>query len=74
MAPARMFGWVVVLMTGQRLYIETEVTGVESQRTELEITLPAVQQQYPDELEAAPCLPGCKPRTALLKRRQLLAR
>jgi len=51
-AAARMFGWVVVLMTGQRLYLEMEVVDVEGGRpTDIEITpLPTAHQRYPDEL------------------------
>jgi hypothetical protein len=50
-----MFGWVVVLRGGQRLYLEMEVTGVERQSADLEITpLLAAQQEYPDELDAVP--------------------
>jgi len=51
-----MFGWVVVLATGQRLYLEMEVADAEGDAapTDLEITpLPAEHQRYPDELENA---------------------
>jgi hypothetical protein len=56
LAAARMFGWVVVLATGQRLYLEMEVADAEgdARPTDLEITpLPAEHQRYPDELENA---------------------
>ena len=55
MAAARMFGWVVVLATGKRLYLEMEVADAEDeQRTDLEITsLPDEHQRYPDDLENA---------------------
>ena len=57
LAAARMFGWVVVLVTGQRLYLEMEVANAEGDAlrpTDLEITpLRAEHQRYPDELENA---------------------
>jgi hypothetical protein len=55
LAAARMFGWVVVLATGQRLYLEMEVADVDDAGpTDLEITpLLAEHQRYPDELESA---------------------
>jgi len=55
MAAARMFGWVVVLATGQRLYLEMEVANAEgSERSaDLEITTLPAGQLYPDELEKA---------------------
>ena len=56
LSAARMFGWVVVLATGQRLYLEMEVADAEGDAppTDLEITpLPAEHQRYPDELESA---------------------
>jgi hypothetical protein len=53
-AAARMFGWVVMLGTGQRLYLEMEVTGAGHERqTDLEITPLPKLQRYPDELEDA---------------------
>jgi len=54
-ADSSMFGWVVVLISGRRLYLEMEVVDVEGQRPiDLEITpLLAAQQRYPDELEDA---------------------
>jgi hypothetical protein len=56
LAAARMFGWVVVLATGQRLYLEMEVANAEGDNprpTDLEITALLEHQQYPDELENA---------------------
>jgi hypothetical protein len=50
-----MFGWVVMLMTGQRFYLEIEMVGTENDKrpTDLEITLIPEHQRYPDELEEA---------------------
>ena len=51
-----MFGWVVVLATGQRLYLEMEVANAEGDNprpTDLEITALLEHQRYPDELENA---------------------
>lgn len=50
-----MFGWVVVLMTGQRLYLEMEVAHAkdDARSIDLEITPLPADQRYPDELENA---------------------
>ena len=55
LSAARMFGWVVVLATGQRLYIEVEVGGADDGGlpTNLEIAHLPADQRYPDELEKA---------------------
>ena len=49
-----MFGWVVALKSGERLYLEMEITDTPGQSpTNLEITPLAAEQRYPDELEDA---------------------
>ena len=54
LSAVRMFGWVIVLATGQRLYLEMEVANAEGERSaDLEITHLPADQRYPDELENA---------------------